>query len=262
MSPGEVRASASAAERPVSHARAVRVRRDTTVRLRLFCFPHAGAGASVFQGWSSMLPAAIDVCPIQLPGRETRLNEPLPSSLSMIVREVADAVTPYLDKPFALFGHSMGGAIAFEVVRALRGRGQPMPERLFVSACRAPHRRSSLAPLSPLVGTAFLEGVERRYGPLPDVIRTLPEALDLLLPILRADLAIAESYLCDEEPPLECPISAFGGAADPAIHTDDLKEWRRQTTSTFDLSTLPGGHFFITEARGALLRAIASRLDG
>jgi medium-chain acyl-[acyl-carrier-protein] hydrolase len=198
---------------------------------------------------------------MQLPGRETRLREPPPTSLAVVVNELADALADHLDKPFALFGHSMGGAIAFELARELHRRGGPSPVRLLVSACRAPHCRPAAPPLAELPGAAFLAGVQERYGGFSEQIAQTPEALDLFLPILRADLAMIESFYRDAEEPLGCPVSVFAGSNDSTLRVEDLREWNRHTTEQCDLCVLPGGHFFINESPGAVLRALEARLE-
>src|SRR6187397_2335302 len=131
--------------------------------LRLFCLPHAGAGASVFARWSRALPPAIKVRALQLPGRESRLREPPASGMSPLVGELADTIAPVLDRPFAIFGHSMGALIGFELARELRRRGRPGPRHLLMSGLRAPDRPSRLPPLAALPDAAFLDGVQDRY---------------------------------------------------------------------------------------------------
>ena len=236
------------------------MRDQPSSRLRLFCLPYAGAGAAVFHEWTSLLPRSIHVCPFQLPGRETRLAEPPYTSMAPLVEELASAVDAYLDKPFALFGHSLGGVIAFELARALRRRGRTLPLRLFVSASRPPHRAAA-SPIAGLPADLFLSAVQQRYDGIPSEVLQSREWLDLVLPILRADHEMIETYRCGDEAPLACPISAFGGADDPAVRRDDLMEWNRYTTRSFDASILPGGHFYIRDSRRALLRTIEDRLD-
>lgn len=240
---------------------AIRLRHDPAARLRLFCLPHAGAGASLFHPWSRILPREIQVCPIQLPGRENRLREPPPTGLPALVRDLADAIGPHLDLPLAVFGHSMGAAIGFELARELRRRGVATPVRLLMSGFRAPHRRPAVPPLAALPDARFLETVQQRYGRFADELLREPALLDLILPVLRADLAMIETYCCTEEAPLDCPISVFGGESDPTVTGDELAAWNRHTGAGFDHCTLPGGHFFPIESRDELLGALEHRLD-
>lgn len=241
---------------------AIHLRFDPAARLRLFCLPHAGVGASVYHPWSRLLPRELQICPIQLPGRENRLGERMPARLDELIRGLTDAVEPHLDLPFAIFGHSMGAAIAFELARALRRRNRAAPVRLIVSGGRAPHRPPRLAPLAALPERPFLEAVQERYGCFSDEILQMREMLNLLLPILRADLAMFETYQCIEDAPLDCPISVFGGTGDTTVTEDELTDWRRHTTGAFDLCLLPGGHFFPQESREPVLRALEARLAG
>jgi surfactin synthase thioesterase subunit len=240
---------------------AIRLRHDPAARLRLFCLPHAGAGASLFHPWSLTLPREIQVCPIQQPGRENRLRERPHTGLPALVRDLVDAVVPYLDLPFALFGHSMGAAIGFELARELRRQSRSTPLHLLMSGFRAPHRRPTSAPLAALPNPMFLEAVQQRYGRIADEILRESALVDLIMPVLRADLAMIETYCCTEEAPLDCAISVFGGASDPTVTEDELMDWSRHTTVGFDFCTLPGGHFFPQESRDQLLSALDHRLQ-
>ena len=169
---------------------------------------------------------------------------------------------PGLDLPFAIFGHSMGATIGFELARELRQRHWAAPRRLIMSGGRAPHRPSPLSPLAGLPAGKFLEAVQERYGCFSNEILQLREMLDLLLPILRADLKLFETYQCTLEPPLDCPISVFGGVDDATVTKDELADWELHTTAAFDLCMLPGGHFFPQESRDHVLRALEERLTG
>src|SRR5215471_18204444 len=230
---------------------AVRVRVGASTRIRLFCLPYAGGGASVFREWPAELPSVIDVCPVRLPGREDRMGEPLHTSLSTLVDEVAAAVCRSLDQPFAVFGHSMGALVAFELTRELRRRGAPLPQWLFVAGCRAPHRQTSSG-LSGLPDQRFVEAINLKYGGgIPDAILSAPELLELLLPVVRADISLVDSYSHRQESPLDCPIAGFGGISDPTVGHDDLLAWREHTAAQFECDMLPGGHFFVKDSSAA-----------
>lgn len=238
----------------------VRTSGDPAARLRLWCLPHAGGGAVVFHSWPAILAPAVQVSPIRLAGRETRLKEPPCPSMAPLVREVADTIGPHVRQPFAIFGHSMGAIVGFELARELRRRTGTSPVHLFVSACRPPHRRLTDADMSGLPQARLLEEVQRRYGMLDPSVQAFPELLTLLVPALRADLAALETYQYVEEPPLACPITAFGGSSDRAVSGDDLAGWRLHTAGPFDRHILPGGHDCLTSSRDELLHAIAKRL--
>ncbi len=224
--------------------------------LRLFCFPYAGGGASLYRAWAELLPYNIDLRIVQLPGRENRLAEPPLTSVSTVVAEVASIMRPLLDRPFAFFGHSMGALLAFEVARALREREDLEPIQLFVSAFRAPQLPVQERPLMHnLDDAAFIDQLRRLNGTPPEVLQN-SELLCLVLPTLRADMQICETYRYLAGAPLSCPISTFGGIQDHEVSRADLEGWREQTTASFVMRTLPGDHFFITSARPLLLQAL------
>ena len=229
-------------------------------RLRLLCFPYAGGAASAYRSWTEALPAEIDVCPIQLPGRGSRFREAPFRRASDLVQAAADALRPHLDLPFALFGHSMGAVVAFELARELRRRSWPSPILLAVSGREAPHRPDPDPPLAQLPDAEFVEQLRARYGGIPDEVLAEKELLQMLLPVLRADVFLLESYVYAEEPPLDGTLSCFGGQQDRQLRHEDLEAWREQTRGSFTLRTFPGGHFFIESAREVVLRALSEDL--
>lgn len=228
-------------------------------RLRLFCFPHAGGGASLFRGWQSGLPAAVEVLPVQPPGREARMLEKPFMDLGTLVSAVISTIRPYLGPRFAFFGHSMGARVAFEVARSLRRQGGPQPVGLFVSGDAAPHLPSSSAPIHALPKDEFIQELRRLNG-TPGAILDSPELSELLLPLLRADLTLVESYVYEPDAPLDCPISAFGGLQDPEAERSGLEAWRQQTRSSFSLHMFPGDHFFVINSKTAVLEALSQEL--
>ena len=228
-------------------------------RLRLFCFPSAGGGTSSFRGWSESLPPEVLVCPVRLPGRESRLSEPPFRSMETLIAALGKAIEPYLPQPYALFGHSMGAAIAFELSRHLRRRGGPLPAGLFVSGARAPQFRLGHVPAPEPADEEFLDELRRLEG-VPAAILESRELLQVILPALRADTELYRNYVYVEEPPLACPIWAYGGAGDPNVKPEHLEAWGRQTAAGFSLQTFDGGHFFVDSARDEFLRALAGDL--
>jgi len=225
-------------------------------RLRLFCFPYAGGGASIFRKWPDDLPAQIEVCPIQIPGRESRLKEPSFTRLSPLLQTLAQVLHPYLNMPFAFFGHSMGAVISFELARQLRKQYSLDPVHLFVSGRRAPQLPHPSPPIHSLPELAFVEELRHLNG-TPESVLQNAELMQLLVPILRADFAICETHVYSSEEPLDCPISAFGGLEDGEVSHDALAAWREQTNSSFTLSMFPGNHFFVQSARSLILAAIS-----
>jgi medium-chain acyl-[acyl-carrier-protein] hydrolase len=215
----------------------------------------------MFRSWGAALPPDIEVCALMLPGREALLRERPLIDLEQIVEYTLAAVRPYLDRPFALFGHSMGSWVAFELVRRLRNAGLPAPLHLLASGRRAPPVAVDDTLLHRLPDGELLEEIQRRYGGIPAAVLNEPELLALLLPALRADLTALETYRYRDEPPLECPISTYGGFADPQVPLRDLEAWRPLTAAAFAVRQFPGGHFYLQEeGRAALLTDIEMRL--
>ena len=230
-------------------------------RIRLFCFPYAGAGIAIFRAWPDGLPADVEVCPVQLPGRGTRLMEPPFTRLSPLIHALAQALFPLLDKPFAFFGHSLGALVSFELARQLRRHYALQPVRLFVSADRAPQIPNRDPPVHSLPEGEFLLELNRLKGTPREVLED-EELRQIMLLLLRADFAVYETYRYLTEPPLNCPISAFGGLQDERIIRGDLEAWRDQTCASFSLRMFPGDHFFLNTTQPALLQALAQELRG
>jgi len=229
--------------------------------LRLFCVPFAGVGPSAFRGWAQCLPADVEAMYVHLPGREGRLREQPLSSIPVIVERVADAMAPWLDRPFALFGHSIGGLVVFEVARTLRARGLGAPAALFVSATRAPHVPHPFPPLAHLPVAELLRQVNARYdGSIPLPVLESAELQALLIPALRADLAALETYAHVEQPPLECPISVFGGRVDDTVSSPSLDGWAAHTRTRFCKRLVDGGHLYLQSAVTPLTEAIRDDL--
>lgn len=228
-------------------------------KLRLFCFPYAGSGALSFRTWSDSLPLTVEVCPIELPGRGSRLRESPFSQLYPLIQELVRALHPYLDKPFAFFGHSLGGLVSFELAHQVRRDYGLNPVHLFVSACRAPQIPALRPPIHALPEPAFLDELRRLNG-TPKTVMENAELMQLLLPTLRADFAVLETYVYTPKPLLDCPISGFGGLQDREVSCDELEAWREQTTAAFSLQMLPGDHFFLHSARSLLLQSLSHKL--
>lgn len=238
-------------------SRAVELGRpDPAARLRLFCFPYAGGSAAVYREWGRLLPAEIQVAAVQLPGRGSRFTERLLQRLDGVVEQLAAELAPFMDRPFAFFGHSMGALTAFELTRHLRRAGGPLPERLVVSGRRAPQLPGERVPLHELPEEEFLDELRRLNG-TPEEILESRELMELFSPVLRADFAVCETYRYAEEPPLEIPVSALGGLADPDVGREAVEAWREQTRAAFVLRMFPGGHFFLNSNRDAVVRAVS-----
>jgi medium-chain acyl-[acyl-carrier-protein] hydrolase len=231
-------------------------------RLRLFCFPNAGGGIAALYSWFRRLPPEIQLCPVQLPGRENRRAEAPFTRIGTLVNALADVMPPEMDRPFAFLGHSLGTLVAFELARELRSRGRPGPLRLIVSARRAPQVSDPSPHIHQLSDAHFLAALRGHHGAMPDAILADPELLKIFLPALRADMEMLETYIHTPEAPLACPISAFGGLDDPTVTRADLAAWQDCTSSAFVLRMFPGGHFFPRTVRPGFLSAIAEDLLG
>jgi surfactin synthase thioesterase subunit len=236
----------------------VRYRQDTQAPLRLFCFSYAGGGASIFRSWPDLLPSGVEVYAVQLPGHEYRLGEPAYTRLMPLVQALADAISPYLEKPFAFFGHSMGALVSFELARQLRCTYDKHPACLYLAAFRAPQLPNPNIKIYHLPEEVF-KVVLRAEG-IPERILQNEEIMQAMLPTLRADFELCDTYKYTEEPPLASPFAIFGGLEDVRISADDLQGWRIHSSAVSSLSMLPGSHFFIHSAQDLLLAAISQDL--
>lgn len=227
---------------------------------RLLCFPYAGVGGSVYRLWPAGLPVALEMCAVQLPGRENRLREAAVDSIPALVDLMVPALTPYLDRPFAVFGHSMGAVLASEFVRALVSIGGPLPTHLIVSGRRPPHMPGMESPLHGLPDAEFVAEINRRYGGVPAGVMEHAELVALLLPSLRADMKAIETHRPMPRPPLPCPISVFAGSSDRLAPRDHLEAWRAETVSTFRVRVFPGDHFYLNVCRDEVLADLTATL--
>ncbi|MCP3101722.1 alpha/beta fold hydrolase [Myxococcus sp. K15C18031901] len=228
-------------------------------RLRLFCVPFAGGTVAAFNGWSALLPPGVELCAVQLPGRERRLMEKPFDDLTALVDTLLPLMEPLLDRPFALFGYSMGARINLELARRLQARGGRQPVGLFMAASISPHVRDS-EPIHHLPHDAFVAEL-RRYDGTPEEVLRHKELLELVVPTLRADFALAWWESGQQPIPVDAPISVMGATHDGHVPTEKLTSWRSQTRSNdFQVRTFPGGHFFLRQQQAALLSAIAADL--
>jgi medium-chain acyl-[acyl-carrier-protein] hydrolase len=237
----------------------VRPRPNPRAALRLFCLPYAGGGASIFRRWAERLPASIEVCAVQLPGRENRLSEEPFTRIEPLVEALGAALRDSLDRPFAFFGHSLGASVGFELARWFRRRHGLMPEALFISGRRAPQVPEGDPAWDELPDDEFIEELRSLKGTPPQVLAH-PELMELVIPMLRADFAICKKYEYTSDAPLACPFYVFGGRDDVEIPRDYLEAWREHTSSSFTLRILPGEHFFLQTAEALLLEMIARDL--
>ncbi|MEU9986837.1 alpha/beta fold hydrolase [Streptomyces sp. NPDC048045] len=231
--------------------------RSRTTR-RLVCFPHAGGTAQLFHGWPARLPLGVEILAVRYPGRQDRLAERCVEDMAEMADAVTEALLAYTDRPLALFGHSMGSAIAYEVAVRLEARGV-RPERLYVSGRAAPHRAR---PADGRAGDdAELIATVRGLGDYHSEVYDIPELRELLLPALRADYRLIETYRPARPVPLRTPVTAYTGLADTHCPVEDVRAWSELTgPGCFTLRTFPGDHFYLVPHEAELVRDISSHL--
>lgn len=232
--------------------------RAAKARLRLFCFPYAAGGPSAFRGWAEALPS-LEICSIQAPGREMRLREPPIDRVEGVVDALSSAILPHLDQPFAFFGYSLGGFVAFELAKRLRRDGAPLPAHLFIGATPSPQLHQVKESFLGLPDDRLLERLRDYQGTPPEVFQHA-ELVKLILPIVRADFAAFEVYTHAPAAPLDVPITALGGLQDPDVSREQLEGWRAHTSRAFVLRMFPGNHFFINSDRARLLGVVLQDL--
>jgi medium-chain acyl-[acyl-carrier-protein] hydrolase len=236
-----------------------RERPRSTARVRLFCFAHAGGGPAAFRPWRGRLGPEIDLCSIVLPGRDGRRREPPCNRMQQVISPLVDAMRSAMDLPFALFGHSMGAAIAYEVARHLASSSLGEPLRLFVSGRRAAQLPARRSPFHVLPDHDFLRMLGSLNGTPPEVLAD-PELLQVFLPCLRADFELIETYQPEPGPHLSCPVSAYCGDSDPEVNARELVAWSRVTSGEFRSRMFKGDHFYLQGANEELLERIREDL--
>lgn len=223
---------------------------------RLYCLPHAGGSASAFRPWRDRL-AGVAVCPLQPPGRETRTGEPPHGSLDELCAELAERLVAGTPGRYALFGHSLGALVAFELTHAVLERGGPPPVHLVVSGCAAPQ---SLTPDAERVTDEEVLGLMRSLGGTPEAFLADPRVARLLLPRVRSDLVIRNSFRYRPRPPLDVPVTALAADADPRASVAEVAAWREQTVGRFALHTYGGGHFAVLDQEERTLALLRTAL--
>lgn len=231
----------------------------TEPALRLFCLPYAGGRASLFWDWQEALPAGVDVRAIEYPGRGERRREPLRVDVRELVEDAIHVVRACLDRPIALFGHSLGASVAFELARRLAAERGIEPVRLYLSGRRAPQLPEPRPSTYALPEPEFVACLRRLNG-TPEAVLAHDALLRLMLPILRADFRAAQTYAYRPGHRLSAPIVALGGLGDEEVGASELDAWREHTSGPFLRAMLPGDHFFLHTSRAALLSWLAADL--
>jgi surfactin synthase thioesterase subunit len=223
-----------------------------TARQILFCLPNAGGLANIYASWATPLKPHVRVQPVSLPGRERLHHLPHCHDSKTLIAQILPAVTRELTGPYAIFGHSMGALVAYELACALRDAGHGEPTRLIVSAYHAAHAARRKPPIHAASDAILLDNV-RSLGGAPEELLASSEYVEFMLPMLRADLAVLETYRFEPRPPLTCPIVAIGGQDDRRYLPDELDGWRELTVGRFEKRVFPGGHFYLVEQRKLFL---------
>lgn len=228
-------------------------------KIRLFCFPFAGGHSHTYRLWENYLPDFVDVCPAHLPGRTNRISEPGFSELSKLADSLTGEIIPYLDIPFAFFGHSMGAIVSFELAHRLRERNKS-PLHLFVSGARAPQIPARTPDLHDLPDNEFKAELLKLNGTSSEILNNT-ELFEFLLPTLRTDFELVEKYRFEQEICLNCPITAFGGDRDDEVYPDELESWSAQTCKSFKYKIFSGDHFYFDSNPEELLNFITKDLS-
>ncbi|WP_248796650.1 thioesterase II family protein [Pseudomonas sp. MWU13-2105] len=232
---------------------------NTSPGLRLLCLPYSGASATFYQRWRRQLPQWLQVSPLELPGRGMRMNQPLQSDIQSLARQLAAEIAGDLEQPYAVFGHSLGGLLAFELVHVLRERGLPLPLALFVSATAGPLRRDVSQYALAKTDEQLLERLRELKGTAEETLGN-SDLMQLMLPILRADFLLCGSFNYGERAPLPLPIHVFGGKQD-SVRADELLDWQEETSVGFSLDMFDGHHFYLIDQQAALLRCLRRYAD-
>ncbi|MER5768682.1 thioesterase II family protein [Streptomyces sp. NPDC001985] len=229
-------------------------------RLRVFCFPYAGGGASSYAGWERRLGVPVEVLPVQLPGREGRMAEPRFTDLPSLVADLDEEIGRELDAPHVLFGHSMGALIAFALTQRRRARGAVLPLALLLSAHRAPHLPSPSITGSALPDDRELVRGLSALGGLPRVLLDRPEWLAALLPVVRGDLLLCAGSGGVDRTPVPVPVHTFAGVDDRLVTVPEIRAWGAYSTRESETVVLPGGHFFIRDQEAVFLDRLSAVL--
>lgn len=229
--------------------------------MRLFCLPYAGGAATIYHRWQSSIPDDVEVCPVELPGRLSRLREPPYDDIVPLVAALGDALDPLLDRPFAIFGYSMGALIAFEWARDIARRRGIEPAHVIVGARGAPHLPSSIVHVTrTMTDRELLARILDLYGARIQAVVADPDMAAIVLRIMRADLGLLDAYRYMDGAPLRAPITVLGGARDTIVSRDALGEWARHTRGPFTLRLFDGDHFFLHSEEQAVIATVAGAL--
>ncbi|MER7843995.1 alpha/beta fold hydrolase [Kitasatospora sp. NPDC096077] len=227
---------------------------------RIVIFPHAGGSAGYYMEYAKALAPYADVLAVQYPGRQNRFAEPAIDSVPELAEQIYRELREWVDRPIHFFGHSMGAAVAFETARCFARDGLAGPERLFVSAGRAPSMPRDTA-VHTLSDDGMLDEIIR-LGGTDERILDVPALRELIIPALRADYTAIETYRAAPDAVVPQPITALVGESDANATVEHMAPWEQHTTGGFTLRVFPGGHFYVAEQLDAVVRLLTSHLRG
>jgi medium-chain acyl-[acyl-carrier-protein] hydrolase len=227
-------------------------------RARLFCFPYAGAGAAIFRLWPNYLEDDVEVVSLHPPGRAHRLREPPFTRVEAMVEEAIESFGDLFDRPFAVFGHSLGAIVGAEFVRVMSESGWETAHLFVSSRPPIPHRTCQLHKLA---DPEFIQAISERYQGIPREILAEEDLLQLVLPGLRADIEALETFNYTERAKIRCPTSVYGGEADPTVSLADLEAWHAEVLAPCDVRVFAGDHFYLNTQAKALLAQISAKLE-
>lgn len=227
---------------------------------QLLCFPHAGGGSAGYHRWEKLLPGHLAVLPVKLPGRESRFNEPAHDNLNSLLSAMVPHLIESAREPFALFGHSMGGLIAYELAKHLHEHHGIVPKCLFVSACRSPDRFKQQRAIHRLPDEEMIQTLVGDYNEGGTASEAELDMMRVMSNTIRSDLKLLETYEFQTRDPLPCPIVAMAATMDDKVTVADVNGWRAFTTARFTLRTMPGSHFFLRQQEAAVTDLIAAKL--
>jgi surfactin synthase thioesterase subunit len=245
---------------PLAH-KFVRTSVAPDAQVRLFCFPFAGGSAAVFAGWGEKLKPGMEVWAAQPRGRGSRFYEKPHPSVDEMVQDYLQILRAHLDLPFAFYGHSLGGLLAFRLIQQLAAEGLPLPTHFFVGACAPPVVGLTHSPISHLPDEGFVTAVQERYSGIPESVLREPELMEMFLPALKADFTAHETFDRSQITQIDCPVTALAGHDDPMVTHTLMREWRRHTKEFFELRIIPGDHFFLSTSGDLVLSTIREKMS-
>ena len=222
--------------------------------------PFAGGSSAAFRSWADVLPPQIELCAVEIPGRGARLSEPLKRRLSDLLPALANGIIAELDKPFAIFGHSMGALTGFELAHYLKDSFNLQPMHLFLSGRGAPNIPDHYKPIHQLADAEFIQEI-KNYNGTPKEVLEHQELMEIVTPILRADFELCETYQYSEKPKLECPLTVLCGLQDNGATKEELEAWRSLCSGPFNLRMFPGDHFYLLEHKHNLIETIVRDIN-